>query len=83
MKMFMTAMYDSNDMRALKSLDTDEVIKILMEIHRGYLEQLDYVTEVLDGDEFTESQYESTRLHEGIWRAIELLRKGKESKDER
>ena len=66
--------YDAADIGALKLLNRDEVISILEDIERGYLPP-DYIVGGTEGREYSESQYNDTRLHAAIWRARELLMK--------
>lgn len=70
--------YDSEDIRKLKDMSNSEVVKVLEQIERGCLPQTYVYGDPENGETYTEDQYENTRLHRGIQKAIELVNLHKE-----
>lgn len=74
-KTYIVTEYDKDDIEALDNMNNDEVIAILEFIQRGYLPQ-DYVCGTSDYETYSESQYESTKLHKAIGKAIDIINGG-------
>lgn len=70
--------YDKDDIEKLDFMEVDEVIETLEHIKRGWLPQ-DYVCYTRDFETYTESQYDTTKLHKAMGKAIELLQEVKEA----
>lgn len=73
--------YDKDDIEKLESMTTKEVIEILEHIERGWMPQ-DYVYGPVDSKTYSESQYEATKLHIALNKAISIIEQyeGKEKK---
>lgn len=71
--------YDKDDIEKLDCMAADEVIETLEHIKRGWLPQ-DYVCFAREYETYTESQYDTTKLHKAMAKAIEMLKKIKEGK---
>lgn len=84
-RQYMVTEYDADDIEKLDSMSKDEVIATLEHIERGWLPQ-DYVF-VPDNPArramatYTESQYDATKLHKAIHKAIEMLNSIKQEED--
>lgn len=66
--------YDKDDIEKLNDMTKEEVISILDHIDDGWLPQ-DRVYVPKEYETYTESQYDSTRLHIAVRKAIEMLEK--------
>ncbi len=71
--------YDKEDIEKLDYMAIDEVIATLEHIKRGWLPQ-DCVYVPRDYETYTESQYDTTKLHKAMRKAIEMLEEIKEDK---
>lgn len=68
--------YNKDDIDELQFMSDDEIINVLNHIGRGWLPQ-DYVYSPEDCKEYSESQYDTTRLHVAIDKAIEIIERNK------
>lgn len=66
--------YDKDDIEALCNMSRTDVVETLKHIKRGWLPQ-DYVCLPRDYETYSESQYDTTRLHVAIEKAIAMLEK--------
>lgn len=76
-KTYTVTKYDSEDIEKLKHMTNEEVVEVLKYIKRGWLPQT-YIYGTPDEYEtYTEEQYENTRLHRAIQKAIDVLQEKK------
>lgn len=66
--------YDKDDIEKLNGMTKEEVISILDHIDDGWLPR-DRVYVPTEYETYTQSQYDSTRLHIAVRKAIEILEK--------
>lgn len=64
--------YDKNDIEKLDDMTVNEVIDVLEQIKYSQLPQ-DYVCGTHDGETYTKDQYDITRMHKAMRKAIEML----------
>ena len=66
--------YDKDDIEKLDSMTKDEIIGILEHIARGWLPQ-NHVCGPQEFETYNQNQYDATRLHKAVRKAIEILEK--------
>lgn len=69
--------YDSEDIEKLKYMTNEEVIEVLEYIERGWLPQTYVYGTPKEEETFTEEQYENTKIHRAIQKAIEIIQEKK------
>lgn len=76
-KTYTVTEYDKNDIERLDFMSKADVIEILERIGRGWLPQ-DCVYSPRKYETYTESQYDATKLHKAISKAIDMIQNIKE-----
>lgn len=76
-KTYTVTEYDKDDIEALDSMSKADVVETLEHIKRGWLPQ-DYVVSPRDYETYSESQYDITKLHIAMRKAITMLENGKD-----
>lgn len=79
-KTYTVTEYDKDDIEALDSMSKSDVIETLEHIKRGWLPQ-DYVYSPRDYETYNESQYDTTKLHIAMKKAITMLENIKDEED--
>jgi hypothetical protein len=72
MKKRTVTVYEKDDIEALDKMTKEDVIKTLKSVKDGWLPR-DYILVPEDGEEYTEAQYDTTKLHIAIGKAIAML----------
>lgn len=76
-RQYMVTEYDKDDIEKLDFMTNGEVIETLEHIKRGWLPQ-DCVYAPREYERYTESQYDTTKLHKAMKKAIEMLEESME-----
>lgn len=79
-KTYTVTEYDKDDIEALDDMSKDDVIETLEHIKRGWLSQ-DYVCSPRDYETYNESQYDITKLHIAMRKAISMLENIKDEEE--
>lgn len=79
-KTYTVTEYDKDDIEALDSMSKSDVIETLERIKRGWLPQ-DYVCSPRNYETYSESQYDITKLHIAMRKAITMLENIKDEED--
>lgn len=66
--------YDAEDIERLDNMSTEEVVEVLECIKRGWLPQ--NYTFPMEGRTYSEDEYEVTRLHIAMRKAISMIECG-------
>ena len=74
MRRYEVVEYDAEDIALLENMSEVEVIEVLKHIKRGWLPQ-NYVFP-MEGRIYSEDEYEATRLHVAIRKAISIIECG-------
>lgn len=72
-KMIQTVAYTKEDIKKLDNMSNEDTILVLQSIQSGWLPR-DYVYSPEDGEEYTESEYTTTKMYKAIDKAIDLLK---------
>ena len=73
-KTYTVTEYDKDDIESLDAMTTEEIIAALDHIDDGWLPR-DVVYMPQEFKTYTESQYQATRLHKAVRKAIEIIKK--------
>lgn len=71
-----TITYDKDEIRELEHMSHDQIIQVLNVIERQCISQ-DYITSPEQYEEYTESEYDATKQHIAIQKAIEIIERDK------
>lgn len=73
MKVRMIEEYDAQDLKELEGMTINDIIPWLEAIKRGHL-PTNYIIGIDENRTYTEGEYESTRLHKVMEKAIDILK---------
>lgn len=66
--------YDAEDIERLENMNVEEVVEVLEHIKRGWLPQ--NYTFPMEGRMYSEDEYEATKLHIAMRKAISMIECG-------
>ena len=73
MKVRMITDYEAQDLKELEGMTINDIIPWLEAIRRGYL-PTNYIISIDENKTYTEDEYEATRLHKVMEKAIDVLK---------
>ena len=73
MKTYTVTEYNAQDLKDLENMTIDDVISWLEVIKRGYLPR-SCIVRIDKNKNYTEREYEATRLHTALQKAINMLK---------
>lgn len=74
MRKYEVVEYNAEDIERLENMNTEEVIAVLERIERGWLPQ--NYTFPMDGRIYSEDEYDATKLHVAMRKAISMIECG-------
>lgn len=75
MRKYEVVEYDAEDIERLENMSVEEVVEVLEHIKRGWLPQNDVFLPI-EGRTYSEDEYETTRLHTAMRKAISMIECG-------